>query len=95
MREDVAALRAHLVAEAEQAKRQARYMQIRSAWHAKPPRTSSAQFYAATARTATDAWLAADARLRALDGLIVCYDSMARPHEQAQDACQSPKPTTV
>ena len=74
---DVIALRAHLVAEAEQAKRQARYMQIRSAWHAKSPRTSSAQFYATSARTATDAWLAADARLRALDGLLEAAKAQA------------------
>lgn len=35
--------------------------------------------YATTARTATDAWLAADARLRALDGLLEASGVAVRP----------------
>lgn len=102
MTPDVIALRAHLVAEVEGARRDATYCQRRAhrscadvAYGIWRRAQWFAEDYAREARTATDAWLAADARLRALDGLIACYDSMARPHEQAQDACQPPKPTTV
>ena len=75
MREDVAALRAHLVAEVEQAKRESdRRQRIADG-------CADAGFvlgvFAASARTATDAWLAADARLRALDGLLAASKAQA------------------
>ena len=63
MTPDVIALRAHLVAEAEHAR----------------VRATSCQRFACdeVARTATDAWLAADARLRALDGLLAASKAQA------------------
>ena len=75
MTADVIALRAHLVAEAERAKREADKRQCIA------DGLTGAGFvlgrFAETARTATDAWLAADARLRALDGLLAASKAQA------------------
>lgn len=88
MTPDVIALRAHLVAEVEYAKRQACRLQrdaaddaalgIGRTRNAPSRRVRGWQLdvwdAATTARTATDAWLAADARLRALDGLLAALE---------------------
>ena len=90
MREDVAALRAHLVAEVERAQRDAAYCQRRAS---RVDMTSkfgpyvlrgaqkTAWIHYETARTATDAWLAADARLRALDGLLAASKAQHDAYE--------------
>lgn len=76
MTPDVIALRAHLVAEAEQAKRQAVMQQrIGEDWrkhggHGHPITQRDGAAFSGQTRESVDAWLAADARLRALDGLI-------------------------
>lgn len=77
MNADITALRGHLRAEEAGLRATARSAQKeaarRFALRMSCPITvfeRDADWYAAHARTATDAWLAADARLRALDGLI-------------------------
>ena len=94
MRDDVAALRAHLVAEAHRARKGARSAQRRAANLYKSAVDAACADYAdggvwastrqwwshdgaKTAREATDAWLAADARLRALDGLLAASKAQA------------------
>lgn len=82
MTADVIALRAHLVAEAEQAKRGALKCQrfACDAWATRMHRMTVGMYYE-TARTATDAWLAADARLRALDGLLAASKAQHDAYE--------------
>ena len=84
MTPDVIALRAHLVAEVERAATVAVYRQRLAARRASLRMACAitafardAEWYAADARTATDAWLAADARLRALDGLLAASKAQA------------------
>ena len=91
MTADVIALRAHLVAEVEQAIDEALTLQdvarVKSAntraciGRAYTPFSLDSQYSDdwayEHARTATDAWLAADARLRALDGLLAASKAQA------------------
>ena len=84
MTADVTALRAHLVAEVESAQRDAAYCQQRASRDRSNTQRfpslayqRNAAYYYETARTATDAWLAADARLRALDGLLAASKAQA------------------
>lgn len=91
MTADVIALRAHLVAEVEQAIDEALTLQdvarVKSAntraciGRAYTPFSLDSQYSDdwayEHARTATDAWLTADARLRALDGLLAASKAQA------------------
>ena len=88
MNADVIALRAHLVAEVEQAKREADKARKRADTSTEHYRKGHPGDWrrdmladATTARTATDAWLAADARLRALDGLIAASKAQHDAYE--------------
>ena len=74
MTADVIALRAHLVAEA--ARKRSRAV-VAQRWAATHWQTGYAYAHAEEARRCTDAWLAADARLRALDGLLAASKAQA------------------
>jgi len=74
MTADVIALRAHLVAEAQHHRHKARVAQQ---WAARYPHTGYSCAAYEEARRCTDAWLAADARLRALDGLLAASKAQA------------------
>lgn len=67
MTADVIALRAHLVAGAERKRSRA---VVAQRWAAQHWKNGLSYAHSEDARRCTDAWLAADARLRALDGLI-------------------------
>lgn len=87
MTPEVIALRAHLVAEVEQRRREVMsWQRLAMEWHTGCATVVARhvtiwQRNAASAhkraRTATDAWLAADARLRALDGLLAASKAQA------------------
>lgn len=78
---DLVALRDHLRAEAERGRTLATHRQRAAARKATlrmtcpiVPYVRDADWHAADARTATDAWLAADTRLRTLEALIAEHD---------------------
>ena len=78
MREDVAALRAHLVAEADGTRSRA---VVAQRWAATHWQAGYAYAHAEEARRCTDAWLTADARLRALDGLLAASKAQHDAYE--------------
>lgn len=80
---DVIALRAHLVAEAQHHRHKARVAQQ---WAARYPHTGYSYAHYEEARRCTDAWLAADARLRALDALIARCERLTTGIALAADA---------
>lgn len=74
MNADVIALRAHLVAEVERLRSRA---VVAQRWAARHWKNGLSYAHSEDARRCTDAWLAADARLRALDGLLEAAKAQA------------------